>query len=462
MVEVKNLKDIIDMEQIAADVLSLKNEMRQRRPIVIEFCGSPKSGKTSCITSLNIFLKRNGYKTRILTERASVCPISNKHDPLFNIWTACSSIAGISEHISSGIDKVDIIIADRGIFDSLCWFEWQLSKRYLDPDNYKALKQFLTMKFWRRYVDLIYVFKVEPEISMEREYANLLTRKTGSIMNKNILSEYNKAICRATANYKGLFKNIDIIDTGSQSQNGVNQQVTKQALSTLLNMLDEKIGFFDLNLKDLKLESGVNDASVLKNQKLSFLARAEVEKTDAIQPIPIAVVTNSEKNKVLVLKKQDKSVSENSPERDKLLIYAGGHMRSDDKLEDDSDNVLHIAKNTLSREIKEELGLSIIPDETEPFLIYSPENEISKKHLAICYVITADFENTKFRLDSREIVQKRGKTKSGQILSIMELVKNHKDNIETWSLYILERIFDIEKLKIPVQRQLSLSTDSNK
>jgi len=59
MVDVKKLNDIIDMEKIAADVLFLKNDMRQRRPIVIEFCGSPKSGKTSCITSLNIFFPRS-------------------------------------------------------------------------------------------------------------------------------------------------------------------------------------------------------------------------------------------------------------------------------------------------------------------------------------------------------------------------------------------------------------------
>jgi len=462
MAGIEDINTIGDMEKIASDVLALKNDVRQRRPIVIEFCGSPKSGKTSCITSLNIFLKRNGFKTRILTERASVCPISNKHDPLFNIWTACASIAGISEHISSGVDKVDIIIADRGIFDSLCWFEWQLSKRYLDPENFKALKQFLTMKFWRRYIDLIYVFKVEPKISMDREYANLLTRKTGSIMNKNILSEYNQAINQTVTNSKGMFKNIDTIDTGSHTQNEVNRMVTSQTLSTLFNMLDEKIGFFNSPHSEIGLNFGINNISAIENQPLNFLARAEVEKQDVIQPIPIAVVTNVDKSKVLILKKQEKSISKNSPEKDKLLIYAGGHMRKEDKLEDDSDNVLDIAKNTLSREIKEELGLSIMPDETEPFLIYSPENEISKKHLAICYVITADLENTKFRLDNREIVQKKGKTKSGKIMPIEELLENYKEDLEGWSKYILGEIFDIEKYRKPIQMQLDITTAANK
>ena len=50
------LKIIKDLEQLAAKVLKLKNESIPRRPIIIEFCGSPKSGKSSCINSLNLFL----------------------------------------------------------------------------------------------------------------------------------------------------------------------------------------------------------------------------------------------------------------------------------------------------------------------------------------------------------------------------------------------------------------------
>ena len=52
----KKNNQIIKLEQLAAEILSLKKERKQRRPIIIEFSGSPKSGKTTTITSLNIFL----------------------------------------------------------------------------------------------------------------------------------------------------------------------------------------------------------------------------------------------------------------------------------------------------------------------------------------------------------------------------------------------------------------------
>ena len=89
-------QEVIKMLQdLAKEVLLLKESHRQKRPIVIEFSGSPKSGKTSCINSLELFLKRNGFRVEIIQERASVCPVADKRSPMFNIWTACTSIAGM-------------------------------------------------------------------------------------------------------------------------------------------------------------------------------------------------------------------------------------------------------------------------------------------------------------------------------------------------------------------------------
>ena len=83
-------KELIkELQKLAEEVLTLKQEHRQKRPIVIEFSGSPKAGKTSCINSLEIFLKRNGFSVSIVQERASVCPVSDKQSPMFNLWTAC-------------------------------------------------------------------------------------------------------------------------------------------------------------------------------------------------------------------------------------------------------------------------------------------------------------------------------------------------------------------------------------
>jgi len=91
----------------AKEVLDLKKKHRQKRPIVIEFSGSPKSGKTTIINSLELFLKRNGFRVAVVQERASVCPVADKKSPMFNIWTACTSITGMISHLVVERDDID-------------------------------------------------------------------------------------------------------------------------------------------------------------------------------------------------------------------------------------------------------------------------------------------------------------------------------------------------------------------
>ena len=51
---------------------------KARKPLVIEFAGVPKAGKTSTLTQVQAFLKRCGFRTDVMVERASVCPIRDK------------------------------------------------------------------------------------------------------------------------------------------------------------------------------------------------------------------------------------------------------------------------------------------------------------------------------------------------------------------------------------------------
>ena len=85
-------KNIKELSTLAKEVLELKNTHRQMRPIIIEFSGSPKSGKTSSIGSLQLFLKRNQFKVEVIQEKASICPVADKQNYTFNVWTAYQSL----------------------------------------------------------------------------------------------------------------------------------------------------------------------------------------------------------------------------------------------------------------------------------------------------------------------------------------------------------------------------------
>lgn len=442
------------LEDKAKKLRDLKDKHGKRRPVLIEFCGTPKSGKTTSISALNIFLKRNGFNTELIHEMANICPITNKTHPHFNTWTLFSSLSEVIKNYSD--NNIDFILVDRSIFDALCWFNWLNNSNkespYLDESTYKSYENLLIgSKILSSMFNLTLVFKANPEICMKREFSNLLTEKSGSIMNKHVLSSFNKSIDKCVELYEKRFNKIVCFDTSEEKKPQiVNRDVTEATLDALLNLIKEDIGYIDSKIT-ANLKEGINNFSIIENEKLFFDDREIIEITDYIQPIPIAVITNKEKSKVLIVKKSPKKTEKNSPERNRYLLYTGGHIRQEDK-QNNNDTLLDIFKNTLTREIYEEIGESIYPKKIEPFLIYNSDNPKSKKHLAVCFVIKLDdFDFKNFKVVSDELIKKSGASKSGHSIEIEDVVKNFSEGFEPWSIAILKHVFKRKPLKTQIE-----------
>ena len=456
----KRQENIDKLENLAQEVLKLKNLHRQRRPIIIEFCGSPKAGKTSSITALNIFLKRNGFKTTILTERASICPISDKESPVFNVWTCSATINEINEKMdeanTASEGNLDIILCDRGIFDALCWFRWLKSRDKMSEEEYDVLTQFAMLNRWQKNIDLVYIFLTTPEESIRREYANLLTNKRGSIMKEDILEQYKKSVEETLHEYESAFRATCVQDTTDREQNDVSYEVTEKTLQTLKEMLMEKIGYADRS--SLFLQEGLIDYSKVKCEleKVKYGLREEVEaNSDFIQPIAIAAIISEDGGKILCVKKTRKSTDASSPEFGQTLLYVGGHMRREDSTAK-CRSFLDVLRNTLERELYEELGISFaLNQKRDPYVIYTPNSNKSRKHLAIGWVIKLN-EGSKLRLDSYELVQKKGRSKSGTFIPFQNIT-DPDISLESWSKTILLNIF-ADKLSESQKALLSSST----
>jgi len=438
-------RHIVELERRATLILELKAAHGERRPVVIEFCGSPKSGKTTSITSLNFFLKRNGFRTKILTERASVCPIDSKTNPMFNLWTMCSSLAELVEHLSYGKDRYDVIIADRGLFDALTWFYWLTrhplaGNPYLDQPSYEYLVDFITMPLLTKVFDLIFVFKSSPETSLFREYTNQLTEKQGSIMNEPVLASYEEAVDHVVGQYGPLYRNVKTVDSTDRSADEVGFEVVTATLDCLQSLFVEKIGYLPESVTKRLLDGVSYGIDTLRSVKMVFGDRAKVELSSVVQPVPIAVITNEDRTKVLVVEKNSTRTGGQSPESSRALLYIGGHVRLEDENPDGSEDFFQTVENALHREIEEEIGEAIHVATAKPFLIYSHRTERSNHHLAICYVITMELEGKNFEMNNYEFAATDRKSKSGELVPISEVVSMHQD-FEEWSVAILAEVF---------------------
>jgi hypothetical protein len=140
---------IASLEKRAGDLKYLLDQRTAKRPLIIEFSGSPKGGKTRSISVMELFLKRNGISVEVFTERASIAPIKSKGHLNFNVWVSCASLQGMLECLYK---EVDVFILDRGVFDALVWNELLQMTGRITSEEASHVEQFFTMRRWTRIV----------------------------------------------------------------------------------------------------------------------------------------------------------------------------------------------------------------------------------------------------------------------------------------------------------------------
>lgn len=179
---------------------------------VIELFGLPEAGKTTSAEAVNKFINRQtNYRSRIITERASQCPIEDKLHPLFNFWTVTSLI---KEYIEAIDQDYDVLIADRGINDAIIWINY--FNRNDEYSNYwDSFLRLIDNNFVKdAYLCTLY-FTADIEIILDRECRRQIIGNPGQIVNKRVLSGYKDSFKDLSINNSLFFNNPTIIDTSN-------------------------------------------------------------------------------------------------------------------------------------------------------------------------------------------------------------------------------------------------------
>ena len=233
----KQDNDVIrELEAEASSVLTLIKTRERRRPFFIEFSGTPKAGKTTIINSLRLFLNRNEYSVAVLVERASTAPIVDKNHVHFNVWTACQTLCQMLDS-TQWPDRNHIVILDRGLFDALAWMDWMFQRDALAKEEMNKIIDFLTLDSWRQLIDIVFIMTTTPELSLEREYKDQVTKKPGRIMNAEAIGRFNESVRRTREQYGSLFPQMTEVSTTHNIAEETGREVVKTTLDTIRKML---------------------------------------------------------------------------------------------------------------------------------------------------------------------------------------------------------------------------------
>ena len=434
--------------QIRAENAAKKFTLASRKPVVVEFAGVPKAGKTSTLTQVQSFLKRCGFRTEVVVERASICPIRDKKHSNFNVWTACTTLAQILEKTQDPphIDDPHILILDRGIFDSICWLTMMDRLARIRSSDRENIERFLLADEWRKRISAVILMIATPKDAMKRERGVLPVEKVkeGSIMNLEILHQFKKESLSCEKRLNQSFR-IFRIDTSCGNMKDNPKRTAENCVDLILSLIEEQITeeifcVEKTKIKQVFQENNFLDLSDAKNlvsvfhESGEFKPRKDVEEDgELVQAIPIVVVRNAS-GRVLRLCRREKQ--EGNPLHKKMVIWAGGHVRHED--ENNGDPIIQCA----IRELKEELRLNVEPESLRSVgAVYFDEGNSTAKHVGIVYEWRAETDDVAVALSNAEFFERRGTSLSGSFVSVKELSDDvdRKKVEELWSVELVRQ-----------------------
>ena len=419
-----------------------------RKPIVIEFAGVPKAGKSTTLANVQTFLKRCGFRTDVMVERASVCPIRDKKHANFNVWTACTTLAQILEKTQNPPREGDpqILFLDRGLFDSICWTTMMEQISRIRKEELRIAEAFFTVEDWSDRITAVFAMLASPEDSMSREQGVLpVEGKVGSIMNLDILKKIKAVNEQCIEKWKRTFR-VFKVNTSTGEAKGNPLRTAEIVAETILCLVEEQV---DENILSCPKEvvtglfNGQNyldaaSAEVLAEEFLgaraTFRPRNEVEQDDSVvQALPIVVVRNADGD-VLRLRRRERA--DDNPLHDKVVIWAGGHVRREDA--DNGNPLIHCA----IRELEEELRLKVERSSLRLLgAIYFNNGERTRKHVAIAYEWRARTNDVSTVLSRSEFFERSVASLSGNFCPIQKLVQDVRAKpariSESWSVELV-------------------------
>jgi Zn-dependent peptidase ImmA (M78 family)/thymidylate kinase len=195
------------------------------KPYIIELAGPPNSGKdTQSHILAQYFINIRGYSVRTIEEPYKSCPLDGIKYVEKYIWTILTTCQNL---IIERPPRDDMIIINRGIFDSLAYLELYNKLGELSKREYKLYIDLLTQPRWRESIDTVFLLFVSPEVSLLRE--ELQQRDTvaslarsfdpmvapkphQNVVNRDILPILIECYDTTYQQYKGLFRNIYMLD----------------------------------------------------------------------------------------------------------------------------------------------------------------------------------------------------------------------------------------------------------
>ena len=207
------------------------------KPFVIEFSGTPRTGKTTTINNLYDFFKKGGFDVFLVEEFTTSVTYKEKLKSKFDQMKLGDSHIAIMEEVHkqllNAIDSwKEIILIDRSINDRQMWNYRGFVRGDMPEEQYLTSRDKLSA-ISKELVDFLVITYAEPLISLKRDYLSSLALEPRRFLNVDNIEEYNNSL---KALKELFYKSVDAVtflDTSNMNINEVSTKVASQILTTM-------------------------------------------------------------------------------------------------------------------------------------------------------------------------------------------------------------------------------------
>lgn len=232
------------------EVFKLRNVLSKRKPYVIEFTGTPRTGKTSLINNLYDFFKKKGFSVMVLEEfttskkyKKEIYPLlKDKYKNVVNIEIPKYVLKQLEEAV---LENPDIIIIDRSLFDRLIWVDRLMLKKGMSSKEYKDYKK-LYVPLIRERIDIVISTYADSLTALKRDYNANLSLERRNFLNVTNIDEYNKSLLNMEKLAIKEKINFHLFDTSEKNQ----REISFDVIDVILN--DMRQTFLDRVKEELE------------------------------------------------------------------------------------------------------------------------------------------------------------------------------------------------------------------
>lgn len=219
------------------ELQKLKQLCSLPKPFVIEFSGTPRTGKTTTINNLYDFFKKGGFKVKLIEEfTTSKYYKENLKDKFSKMNLQDRNIAIVEEVLKQLREELvkdnEIILIDRSINDRQIWNYRIYSRGDISNDKYFELRD-KYCNISSHLIDFLVVTYADPLVSLKRDYLCSLTLEKRNFLNSENIDEYNKCLNEVKDLLVDCVEDQLFLDTSSKNISDISIEVAENIMPVM-------------------------------------------------------------------------------------------------------------------------------------------------------------------------------------------------------------------------------------